>query len=213
MSKTAILIPVKELSEGKSRLSSILSVEQRQLLVMGILKRVIMASNASIASKVIVIGGGDKIKKQTEDMSAIWVNSQGCDLNSDFLKALTKLEQDGFSVAYLPADLPEISKEDINAILNFSGEEGIFTFVPSSSDGGTNAMLIPKGLGFKPLLGKDSFNKHIDWVKKSNYQYNIFKPKTLLRDLDTEDDLKYFQEIEPDFINNVINEIRLYLAY
>ena len=64
MSKTAILIPVKELSEGKSRLSSILSVEQRQLLVMGILKRVIMASNASIASKVIVVGGGDKIKKQ-----------------------------------------------------------------------------------------------------------------------------------------------------
>ena len=148
MSKIAILIPVKELSEGKSRLSSILSVEKRQLLVMGILKRVLIASNASIANKVIVVGGGDKIKTQTEDMSAIWVNSQGYDLNSDFLKALNQLEQDDFSAAYLPADLPEISKEDIDTILNFSATEEIFTFVPSSSDGGTNAMVIPKGLGF-----------------------------------------------------------------
>ena len=209
MSKIAILIPVKELSEGKSRLSSILSVDKRQLLVMGILKRVIIASNASIANKVIVVGGGDKIKTQTEDMSAIWVNSQGYDLNSDFLKALNQLEQDGFSAAYLPADLPEISKEDINTILNFSATEEIFTFVPSSSDGGTNAMVIPKGLGFKPLLGKDSFNKHIDWVTKKGYKYKISKPKTLLRDLDTEEYLDYFEKLKPNFINNVIDEVRL----
>ena len=209
MSQVAILIPVKELVDGKSRLSKVLPPESRQLLVMGILKRVILASKNSIADKIIIVGGGEKVKDIAEIMSITWVNPQGYDLNSDFLEALKQLEQDGFSSVYVPSDLPSISHEDIDDLLNFSDMGEIFTFVPSSNDGGTNAMVIPKGVGFHPLLGKDSFNKHIDWVKKSNQQYKIFKPNTLLRDLDTEDDLKYFQKLEPDFIHNIMNEIRL----
>ena len=209
MSQVAILIPVKELVDGKSRLSKVLPTESRQLLVMGILKRVILASKNSIADKTIIVGGGEKVEALAEIMSITWINSQGYDLNSDFSEALKQLEQDGFSSVYLPSDLPSISHEDIDDLLNFSDIGEILTFVPSSNDGGTNAMVIPKGVGFNPLLGKDSFNKHIDWVKKSNHQYKIFRPKTLLRDLDTEDDLKYFQKLEPDFIHNIMNEIRL----
>ena len=208
MSKIAIIIPVKELSEGKSRLSSVISIEQRQLLIMGILKRVILASVSSSADEVFVVGGGDRIKVLAESLRVKWISSQGNDLNSDFLVALNQLEQDGFSVVYLPADLPEIIKEDVDFILNLSNRGAIFSFVPSSSDGGTNAMVIPKGFRFNPLLGNDSFNKHIDWVEKNKYEYKISSPKTLSRDLDTEYDLDYFEKLKPNFINDIIDEVR-----
>ena len=153
------VVPMKPLSQSKTRLSGVLSQQERADLSLAMFGRVVTAAHEALGS-VWVIGGDEAVKLTAEGLGAVWLEDPGNDLNDSLSFALERACIDGKSAIYLPADLPFVTAADIAKIARASNGGETLTLSPAQQDGGTNAMLIPKCLSFPPLLGKNSFKRH-----------------------------------------------------
>ena len=65
------IVPMKPLSQGKSRLSQSLTEEQRADLALGMLHRVILAIKAASVDTVWVVGGDDRVREMARGLGGI----------------------------------------------------------------------------------------------------------------------------------------------
>ena len=158
MVKIAVLIPMKGSDKVKSRLSDTLSRCQRMTLATNLLNRVVLAAKGSLVSSITVVGGGNLSREVARKWSVDWVETQGANLNLELMNSVEAKKSQGFASMYLPGDLPFVKSSDVNKVIAESKSGIQMVFVPSSSDGGTNCMLIPAEFDFSTLLGKDSFD-------------------------------------------------------
>jgi len=112
----------------------------------------------------------------------------------------------GYASLYLPADLPFMRSSDIAAILSASEGGSKLTFAPAQQDGGTNAMLVPARSGFRPLLGNDSFRRHVASARAIGLPYATCDSPGFALDLDTPSDLMRCEELEPGFLERMTSQ-------
>ena len=147
MLPVTILIPVKDPYQSKTRLSGLLSSSERSTLAANMLMRVIQAAARSEVDDIVVAGSQLNSLKQLIEVqefgSVRWVDVLGQDLNGDVEIASAGIKNSGRAYIYIPSDVPFVTSNDIEDVIRSSEDGGIFVFVPSGSDGGTNAMLIP----------------------------------------------------------------------
>jgi len=207
MPPVTILIPVKEPHRSKTRLSALLSCSQRSELTANMLIRVIQAAGRSTVDDIVVAGSQFNSLKQLiegQEFGPVrWVDVLGQDLNNDVEMASTSIKNSGRAYIYIPGDVPFITSNDIEDVIKSSEDGEIFVLVPSESDGGTNAMLIPPASNFIPLLGVDSFRRHCEYAERNTLDYTIIRPFGFTLDLDTEEDLARCEEIEPGFTDRL----------
>ena len=189
--------------EAKSRLSSVFSRDQRAELALNVMRRVIVALQASLVSKIAVVGGGPLTESYAKEGGVGWMDASGNDLNEDLHGAMCLSAKNDFVPIYFPGDLPFLNYQDINEVIGASNCGSNAVLVPSGSDGGTNCFLNPFFSCFKPLLGRDSFRKHIEFAESQNVPFVVRRVSGLLLDLDTEDDLHRCDTIESGFIKRL----------
>ena len=197
------VVPMKPLSQSKTRLSGVLTQQERADLSLAMFGRVITAAREALGV-VWVIGGDESVKLTAEDLGAVWLEDPGNDLNGSLSFALGKACGDGISAIYLPADLPFVTAADITKIAQASNDGETLTLSPAQQDGGTNAMLIPKCLSFPPLLGKNSFRLHEQQASSLRIPYTVCLSDGLALDLDTPDDLALCERLQPGFLSKTI---------
>ena len=190
-------------SEGKSRLAGVLDGQSRKSLIMSLLERVLEASMNSSSRDVYVIGGGYEVADICGRVGANWLNSDSGNLNFDVSAGIAEITQAGNGTIYLPGDLPFVTSEDIDSVINRSENGDLAVLVASESDGGTNCVLFPYQTKLIPLLGLDSYRKHYEYAVDHGILFESIRPAGLLIDLDTEDDLKKCQRREKGFLGNV----------
>ena len=78
---------------------------------------------------------------------------------------------------------------------------------PARRDGGTNAMLVPYGIPFKPELGRRSFSKHLAQAAKLETSVAIAYSPGLGFDLDIVDDLESYQHMEPGLVERLLQGV------
>ena len=207
MPPVTILIPVKEPHHSKTRLSGLLSCSQRSELTVNMLIRVIQAAVCAAVDDIVVAGSQFNSLKQLiegrEFGPVRWVDVSGQDLNDDVEMASDIIKNSGRAYIYIPGDVPFITSNDIEDVIESSEDGEILVLVPSESDGGTNAMLIPPSSDFIPLLGVDSFRRHCEYAEGNTLDYKIVRPFGFTLDLDTEKDLVRCEEIEPGFTDRL----------
>ena len=203
MDQFSVLIPMKIPSEGKSRLVDVLDGPSRKALIISLLERVLEASMNSSSRDVYVIGGGFEVADICRQIGANWLDSDSGDLNFDVSAGIAEITQAGYGTIYLPGDLPFVTSEDIDSVINCSGNGDLAVLVASESDGGTNCVLFPYQTKLIPLLGLDSYRKHYEYAVDHGILFESIRPAGLLIDLDTEDDLKKCQRREKGFLGNV----------
>ena len=64
------IVPMKPLVQGKSRLSQTLSAEKRADLVLGMLRRVVLAIKAASVDMVWVVGGDERVRDMARRLGA-----------------------------------------------------------------------------------------------------------------------------------------------
>ena len=64
------IVPMKPLSQGKSRLAQSLTADQRADLALGMLRRVVLAIKAASIDTVWVVGGDDRVCEMTRSLGA-----------------------------------------------------------------------------------------------------------------------------------------------
>ncbi len=200
----AAIIPMKPLSEGKSRLARSLTPSQRTRISAGMLRRVLIALSGASIDPIWVVGGDERVKHLARNQGGIWFEEMGRNLNDTLTKAIEQAFERGKSALYIAGDLPFVKSSDIHSFIQASRGAGNVTLAPARRDGGTNAMLVPHGVNFKPELGRRSFSKHLRQAARMETSVAIAYSPGLGYDLDIEDDLESYQHMEPGLMDRLM---------
>ncbi|MCI0831007.1 MAG: hypothetical protein J4N67_12840, partial [Chloroflexi bacterium] len=95
------IVPMKPLSQGKSRLAKTLTAEQRADLAMGMLRRVLLAIRAASVETIWVVGGDNRVRNMTRNMGSECLEELGKDLNDTLKKAFELAFEQGKSALYV----------------------------------------------------------------------------------------------------------------
>ena len=202
-SELVAVIPMKPLSRSKTRLAPHMSEEQRSDLVVGMLRRVLGAIKGSSIEMFWVVGGDERIRNVARNFDGIWMEELGRNLNDTLGKAFDELAGRNAAALYLAGDLPFLKPSDLHSLLRSSRRNTNITLAPARRDGGTNAILVPPGIPFRPELGLRSFSKHLSTAAAMEVSVAICYSPGLGFDLDITDDLETFQHMEPGLIDRL----------
>lgn len=183
----AAVIPYKVPPLGKSRLGSVLDHEARSRLSLTLLQhvlevleqvdrvdliRVVSATDLDIGTVLLESGEGLNAAVQ---LAIRWAASEKAD-----------------AVIILPADLPFITREDIDLLLNQlpQGRGGV---VAPSKDGGTGGLAIQPPDLIVPAFGGNSAQRHIALIRASGGSVSLLERPGFALDIDTPDDLQLLE--------------------
>ena len=197
------IIPMKPLSKSKTRLAPHMSEEQRSDLVVGMLGRVLGAVRGASIGTYWVVGGDERIKYVARNFDAIWIEELGRNLNDTLGQAFDQVAARNAAALYIAGDLPFLKPSDLYSMMRSSRRNTNITLAPARRDGGTNAILVPAGLPFRPQLGSRSFTKHLSTAASMEVSVAICYSPGLGFDLDISDDLETFQHMEPGLIDRL----------
>ena len=193
MSGLEVLVPMKPLATAKSRLAPVVPEMRRQAAALYMLRRVLDAGvGATGAEACRLVGGDEMVRRIAEQAGCRWVPEQGHDLNSSLWAAMQESVSRGSqAVLFLPADLPQATPSDVAAVVAASAGLAKPVGVVARNDGGTNALLVPAGLAFPPLLGVGSYVRHTDAVRSRGAVLVAADAPGLAVDVDTPEDLTW----------------------
>ena len=201
--KIAAIVPMKKLSDSKSRLAEVLTPQQRASLVLGMLRQVLAAIQETGIDAVWVVGGDRQIQDVAEEMCCLWLEDLGTDLNDTLRLAFGKASEEGRAALYLPGDLPFLKGSDIHSVLTATRRQNNITLSPARRDGGTNGILVPAGIAFTPDLGPKSFSRHLAKAGEMGISVAFCYSTGLGMDLDSPEDLETYQHIEPGLLDRL----------
>ena len=188
----ALLIPVKDPSRGKTRLSATLSQDDRRALAWAMLEDVFRAAASSTVDRVVVVtnfrpalakaraAGFDVLVEQNQVSE-----SESVDWASRVLK------EQGFDVVMrLPADVPLVRPRDIDSIVASSIQAPGALLVPSRDGTGTNAVVRTPPDLFPSRFGPNSLSLHIEEASRLGIECLIVKNERIALDIDEPADIE-----------------------
>jgi 2-phospho-L-lactate guanylyltransferase len=186
------IVPVKPLRRGKSRLADVLTQDERTDLNRHLLENTLdTLGKISEIEKVLVVSRDSEALSLARELGARTVQENGQpDLNVALARATIVAETYATrGVLILPVDLPLITTEDVQVMLERVGEPPVVVVAPDRHCKGTNAMLVcPAGL-IEYEYGPDSFEKHCARAKEAEARLEICELPSLSLDLDMPEDL------------------------
>ena len=193
------IIPVKPLKNAKSRLSHVLTPDQRYIFAQAMFRHVLsVTTSVQYVTGVVVISRDTKALSIAREMGAKTIQeSMVSDLNPALMRATAVVKSwraDG--VMILPADLPFVSVDDIKAMirLSYTDTDSIVIATDEAGDG-TNALLVrPPGL-IEYSYGKGSFQKHIESAYRAQANVISYYSDRLALDIDVPGDLNDYNNI------------------
>ena len=209
-SKTSILIPMRSLNEGKTRLSNLLSPNKREKLIKLLLTQLLKKLKTLkdryplIFSDILVITPCEEVEKISKDYQVLVLKEQNLNgLNSAVNKGVCWSSENLYdSSLILPGDIIDPETEDIKKILEIGKKSRDSMVICPSTDFGTNALFLslPTDLTFK--FGPNSFFEHQKEAKKISVRSIIAPLDSLKDDLDTGKDLEKFKIRQPTFFQS-----------
>lgn len=196
-----VIIPVKPLGRAKSRLSPVLSPDERRALAEGFLRRVLgVVRTVPQVAGTLVISRDSKALSIAREYGAHTVQESGApELNNALMRATQVVARwKGGAVLILPADLPLIAAEDISAMIDM-GRLGLTVVIASDqNEDGTNAMLIrPPGL-IPYMYGANSFQRHRTAAAEAGADVKIYRSYRVELDIDMPEHLAIYHQLVRD---------------
>jgi 2-phospho-L-lactate guanylyltransferase len=187
------IVPVKPLRRGKSRLSGILSVEERTKLNRNMLTNMLnCVRNVSQIDYFIVISYDPTTLALARELGAKTVlESRITNLNRALRKATAAAKAfNSTQVLILPADLPLINKVDLNSFIQLKGKPPEIVISSDYRQNGTNALLVNPIGALDYDFGEWSFKKHIEQAEHKRLRIGISDIESFKYDLDIPEDLE-----------------------
>lgn len=191
------IVPVKPMRLGKSRLAHVLSEEDRAHLNRQLLAHTIdTLKSVDDIEHVLVVSRDTAALALARDHGARTVQEDGApQLNIALTRAtFVARAYNTHGVLVIPADLPLITTEDIQAMLRCAYDPPVVVVSPDRHRTGTNALLIsPPGL-IEYDFGPDSFEQHCKLAKEAGARLEICNLPSLAFDVDWPEDLELLKQ-------------------
>lgn len=191
------VIPVKALSEAKSRLAPYLSQAQRATLVLDMLQHVIHTLQDSACFEAITVVSSDThVLQQVEQWGAHALVEEERGHNPALHAAAQhELASGATALLTISADLPLLRSEDIQQIVKLSHYYDI-VLAASSEGTGTNALLTQPPLAVPYLFGPGSLQLYHEEAQTRRLSYTLYKSRSTAIDIDTIHDLAILHQTD-----------------
>lgn len=185
------VVPVKPLRLGKSRLSGVLTDDERANLNRKLLLHTIQCLHGiHEIHQVLVISRDPQALALARRQGARSIQeTTGSQLNRALARATILATRNKIQgVLVLPADLPLITADDIYMLISKAVDPPVVVISPDRRMDGTNALLVsPPGV-INYTFGNNSFHKHCDLALQVGARLEIVDLPHLALDVDLPDD-------------------------
>ena len=198
-----VIVPVKDLSHAKNRLSALLPQDVRTDIAYAMLEDVLTAlGSARLPDRKLVV---TMDKRAAEIAGSLGIEvleeteQKGESVSVD--EASLKCKKMGAaSVLVIPGDAPLITASDIDAVLEIDVPPPSAVLVPAKNFMGTNAILRNPPDAFPSRFGHDSFRKHKDEAAGRGVRVESFENPRIALDIDHPEDLREFLSVKSDTV-------------
>jgi 2-phospho-L-lactate/phosphoenolpyruvate guanylyltransferase len=193
------IVPVKPLRRGKSRLSSVLSEDERALLNFTMLGNTLRTlSEVPEIDQILVVSRDPAALALAREYGSRTVQEDGQpELNTALQRATVVAQMySANEILILPADLPLLSRKDVQEVIGMAGKPPVIVIAPDRRNDGTNALYMnPTGI-IEYRYGQGSYHHHIAQAETKGVRIEICHLSTLGLDLDLPEDLDLLKQIE-----------------
>jgi len=188
------IVPVKPLRRGKSRLSNVLSEEDRADLNRRLLIHTVnILANIPEIVEVLVVSRDTEALSVARDHNARTLREDGAPHLNVALERATQVAKSykSQSVLVLPADLPQLSEEDVLTMLEAGSQPPVVVIAPDYRKRGTNALYINPVGAIEYAFGEGSFARHRQRALEAGADLKICDLPSLAHDVDLPEDLDF----------------------
>jgi len=189
------VVPVKDLSKAKERLSSILSQTERTALAYAMLEDVLRALKGSrLLDRLFVVTSDENAIELAKIMGVEIIKEtkqEGESTSVDYASKICKT-MGAQSVLVIPGDTPLVTPGDVDLILEKEKSYPSVVLVHARDDMGTNAIFRKPPDVIPSRFGYDSFKKHINEARQRNIPYEVYNLSRVALDVDEPEDLALF---------------------
>ncbi|MDO8874694.1 MAG: 2-phospho-L-lactate guanylyltransferase [Pseudolabrys sp.] len=192
-----VIIPVKSVAGGKSRLAGILSDIERYALNSSLILHVLKTG-------IAVVGASHTLAVSADPEALALAIGQGANaltevpaegLNGALSQACRRAKERGAdTIMVLPCDLPFLIPDDVKALREAAAGGKSVVLAPDRAEAGTNALVVPATMDHVFRFGQGSFIAHQNLFLCGGLNCRILRRPSLAFDLDTPDDYALFQE-------------------
>lgn len=197
--RVAGVLPFRGLGDPKTRLSSVLSIDERRELALGLLRRSIEALVAGGVGPLAVITMDPRVAGMGLDPRAEIIVQSGVGLNNAVrLGQHWAIEQGSDAVMIVLPDLPLVTKTDVQMLLHQVVPQSAI-IAPDRHGLGTNALVLSPPDLIAPAFGEASADRHRQGLALGEIPVlDVQRPGTHL-DLDSPDDLMHLLRLGYDW--------------
>lgn len=195
--KIGALIPVKAFTGAKQRLSSRLSLSEREQLMRAMVYDVLaQVSRARGIHETFVVTGSADVAQWVAQLDASVIREQNETGETDAVHfALYEIKRRGLDAALvLPGDVPLVRAADVESlvatVLGSARRPPFAALVPSHDRMGTNALLLAPPDILRLRFGHDSFCYHLNEVVTRRLSLHIVENPRIALDVDEPRDLE-----------------------
>ena len=192
MKKIAAVIPIKNLHFAKSRLSNILTPQQRKSLVLYLLNITIKTLKESqFISEIIIVSSDKAIQRFCVKNNLRFIRDSDNGVNNAVrLADRYCIDNDIDANIIIPQDLPLLSVNEIDEICNISKKYiKCIIICPSKRFDGTNILFRKPPDVIKTFYDDNSYINHLKEALKFNIPIESLDLDKLKLDIDTKEDL------------------------
>jgi 2-phospho-L-lactate/phosphoenolpyruvate guanylyltransferase len=192
-------VPVKGLTESKTRLSTYLQGEKRRILVEALLDDVLSSIvRSKVYGTIMVISPDENVASRIRPLEVSFLKQTGIGLNRAIVQA-NRLAALGHarSLTTVLADVPLVEPDDFREVVSL-GSPGRRVVMAPSMKGGTNVMLTsPPGV-ISPSYGRWSYSKHLRHAQAEGLNSYSISNGRVSFDIDTMSDLMELRRLDPE---------------
>jgi 2-phospho-L-lactate guanylyltransferase len=192
---TYAVIPAKGFQGAKQRLAAILHPEERRQLAKAMLTDTLLACGQSRLLAGFAVVTCDPTVAEvaaTCEADVIWEPKAGGHSQAVTYAVTICLQRGKSSLLTLPADLPLITSDDIDAIVSLADPKTAVLLVPNRDEMGTNAILLSPPDCLPLQFGYDSFQRHLRLAAERQLRVDIRRYPRVALDIDEPEDLALF---------------------
>jgi len=183
------IIPVSSFDDSKTRLSSLLSENERKELLKAMLDDIINQVRNQVYD-IVLVSSDDEVFEFANSKGVSFVKEQGHEdnrLNNALMDAIdsVKANYDNLDIMIIPSDVPMIKEEHVISAHNSTSD----LVISPSRGGGTNLLCFNSDFDYKPYFGDMSYFRHIDEAYYKNMDVNVIESFYLSLDVNTSQDL------------------------
>ena len=185
-----LVLPLKSLHDGKTRLSSALDADKRAALIERLLAHVLdQAAVFPGLQHTILVSACEQARARAEQRGASVLDEPVPGLNPALGRALLTVRALKYDkMMIVPCDLPLVDADDLRCLSGAASSQAI-AIAPDRSGLGTNGICLPARSEFAFSFGEDSFARHSATVARLRLQVARVERPRLAFDVDTPADL------------------------